>query len=739
MWPGWLWLLMGSLAWFAVSCGPQGAPNPKFTVNPAEGVAPLTVLCQNQTPQRYPLGLFAVKWRWEFGDGTPDSTETGPLHTFEQPGEYTVRLTASTPLGSRSAEQTVRVFAPDESDDGGDGGDGGGGDGGGGDGGGGTQEVQPSFTRAFSVSACSPGLPVDITLTLEYSGTASITALGLVETLPPDWVFEGIVSGTVDNARQNGRDLEFAWISIPAFPVSLTYRVRAPADLSGNQVFSGTLFYRFDAGSLSYGPVIGELPATTGNGSTGTDASAMLIRKFSTDGVYTPGEPVTVVLTAAYTGIFPLSSIGIRETLPPGWTLGNVSGDCAPPVFRQNGQDAEFAWIDIPPLPCSFTYQVWPPPDASGQAGFTGTILFRTIATELTSGPFVGTLYPAAPTDPSDPRVTVPSVTGLDLDAASAALAGSGLVQGDVFWEHRTDTPADRVAAQFPPAGASVLPGSAVLLTVSLGPPANPETDYAAETVVNLRRSPLVAFEPGGTVSISVSFDKRGGRQVSTLTLQETLPEGWTFSGMESGGDPGVQPEIGASGTLVFSWTAPETFPFTAVYRISPPAQVNGIPAISGTVQYQFADGSVGAGIPAESRLVPLGGLDTMVAAQLSAISPECFTPGEDQQITITLSRAGGTALSALGAVLTLPEGWIWGGILNGSAPPIIRADGSAVEFAWITPPALPLTFTARITAPAAVSEDRAVFSCQAQGRLAAGGALYGPVDGLAVPRRIAP
>lgn len=49
-----------------------------------------------------------LKRRWRFGDGSSASGRS-PTHTYEKPGEYTVRLTASNEVGEDSRRLTVRV------------------------------------------------------------------------------------------------------------------------------------------------------------------------------------------------------------------------------------------------------------------------------------------------------------------------------------------------------------------------------------------------------------------------------------------------------------------------------------------------------------------------------------------------------------------------------------------------------------------------------------------------------
>ena len=64
--------------------------------------------------------------------------------------------------------------------------------------------------------------------------------------------------------------------------------------------------------------------------------------------------------------------------------------------------------------------------------------------------------------------VSVPEVSGMAQDEATAALADAGLVAVPVE-AYSADVPKGQVIAQEPPAGARVSPLSEVLITVSLG------------------------------------------------------------------------------------------------------------------------------------------------------------------------------------------------------------------------------------------------------------------------------
>ena len=86
---------------------PPEAPVAAFTPSVTSGTRPLTVTFTNQTTGN------ATAFAWDFqNDGTPDSSEQNPTFTFEQAGTFTVRLTASGPGGSSTAEATISVANP---------------------------------------------------------------------------------------------------------------------------------------------------------------------------------------------------------------------------------------------------------------------------------------------------------------------------------------------------------------------------------------------------------------------------------------------------------------------------------------------------------------------------------------------------------------------------------------------------------------------------------------------------
>lgn len=86
---------------------PPVAPLALFSATPLTGIAPLEVAFTDESlPGTEPLTFL----RWDFGDGTT-STEAAPVHTYTEPGTYTVTLTLASVSGVNTRTRTdyVRV------------------------------------------------------------------------------------------------------------------------------------------------------------------------------------------------------------------------------------------------------------------------------------------------------------------------------------------------------------------------------------------------------------------------------------------------------------------------------------------------------------------------------------------------------------------------------------------------------------------------------------------------------
>ena len=95
----------------------------------------------------------------------------------------------------------------------------------------------------------TPGQPADITVRMEYSGDGPVTALGLMQDLPPGWAYQDAVGGDrpVVAPKPGTRGaVTFAWIQPPVFPFVFTFRAvpdaaaAAPAPLRAQAVFRKT-------------------------------------------------------------------------------------------------------------------------------------------------------------------------------------------------------------------------------------------------------------------------------------------------------------------------------------------------------------------------------------------------------------------------------------------------------------------------------------------------------------------
>lgn len=65
-----------------------------------EGEAPLTI----QFKADVEGGKAPLTYVWKFGDGTPDSTEADPKHTYEKPGKYRADLEVKDSSGDQDSD-----------------------------------------------------------------------------------------------------------------------------------------------------------------------------------------------------------------------------------------------------------------------------------------------------------------------------------------------------------------------------------------------------------------------------------------------------------------------------------------------------------------------------------------------------------------------------------------------------------------------------------------------------------
>ena len=80
----------------------------QFTASTTSGITPLEVQFTDASSNG-PTG-----WQWDFdNDGSVDSTGQNPLHTFADPGTFTVVLTASNAVGQHTSVKEAYITVLD--------------------------------------------------------------------------------------------------------------------------------------------------------------------------------------------------------------------------------------------------------------------------------------------------------------------------------------------------------------------------------------------------------------------------------------------------------------------------------------------------------------------------------------------------------------------------------------------------------------------------------------------------
>jgi len=80
-----------------INVGPSGGINADFSANPTTGMPPLAVQFKDLSSGK------PTMWAWDFGDGGTDMV-ANPLHIYQKPGMYNVKLTASSQTGGSSTK-----------------------------------------------------------------------------------------------------------------------------------------------------------------------------------------------------------------------------------------------------------------------------------------------------------------------------------------------------------------------------------------------------------------------------------------------------------------------------------------------------------------------------------------------------------------------------------------------------------------------------------------------------------
>ncbi|NLV42279.1 MAG: DUF5011 domain-containing protein [Candidatus Hydrogenedentes bacterium] len=122
---------------------------------------------------------------------------------------------------------------------------------------------------------------------------------------------------------------------------------------------------------------------------------------------YAPGALFQVAVTVNAAGEGTVNAMGLRETVPPGWTLAAVEAAIGDPPDISSPVGAsgtlEFAWITPPALPHTFAYTLAVPEGESGPKRIHGALEYRTTGGALFASPVI--------TETEGPAALAPVIT----------------------------------------------------------------------------------------------------------------------------------------------------------------------------------------------------------------------------------------------------------------------------------------------------------------------------------------
>ena len=669
-------------------------PRADFDASPRTGTAPVGV----QFTDASVAGTDAITgWVWEFGDGAT-SNEQHPMHTYTAPGGYTVKLTVTAGSATDTATQAGFVTVNPG------------------------QPVIPVLARTFSAAQYAPGATLDVTLSLDYPAT-DITALGITEQLPANWTFQGVVGGTSPSLARidpiTGA-LELVYVTIPAFPFGVTYRLLVPADAAGTQTFRGKALYRTDGPQLETEAVVSTIdaqPAVEGEGEGEGEAQVV-------DGVYTAdfstGDHGWVAGFAdlpadhepAYWGL----ESGLRAA--PVQTLAAAN---ALYIAGNNHSDDLFMYFKrhVTGLAPNSTYRVefqssFFSPYRQGSVGIGGSpadsVYLKAGATTIepatvnvgedwlamnidkgnqsvagADAVVLGTI--GKPDDGTDDYVLLTRQSTENFSVTTDAEGGLWLFFG-------TDSGFEGITSLY-------YTGFKATFSVYTSPTA------ASATVLSVKHTVSTGdtYTPGQSLDVTLRVGGVGLQPLTALSCRETLPAGWTYEGLVSGPFPETLPSAG-DGEPQFGWTSfVPRVPFTLTYRVSVPEGQTGLKDVAGFLMY-------GGGtwmLPSNTDVVqlrPTTGNDTFVSLARQVSPPGIYYPGQPVDITLRFEKHGALDLYGLVGADTIPPGWTVQGVDGASPPPIwkVLAGGGGVEYGWVTVPEFPVEFTYHLLPPVGAS-----------------------------------
>lgn len=236
------------------------------------------------------------------------------------------------------------------------------------------QQGAVTLSRTVSTAKFQPGGLVVVTLTIGYTGTTELTALGGYETIPTGWRasdFTGPNRPDVMEVNSSSGRLEYAYIALPGtYPLVFKYTLRAALGDTQDRSVSGRAIYRVGSGNEQQ-----SAEATTALFYDAPQDDTLTMTR-TAGPTYTAGTPLPVTVTLDHTGTGMLSEFVVRESLPAGWQVVAPSGEGAPNSFTVDAKTnvVRFGFAALPAFPATFTYQVIPLVNVTGAKKITGAV-----------------------------------------------------------------------------------------------------------------------------------------------------------------------------------------------------------------------------------------------------------------------------------------------------------------------------------------------------------------------------
>jgi hypothetical protein len=385
----------------------------------------------------------------------------------------------------------------------------------------------------------------------------------------------------------------------------------------------------FTAAALPPGTYEGDITVTGGT-SVKTVHVTLNVTRFLAErrfpaGCYKPGDSVDVSVTLDPGAGGVVTSLAVYETLPAGWQFESVLSSPAPDLYPRPGstETLQFSWLDIPSFPHTLIYRVTVPGGAAYDTYcFTGTTAYRTDGSEA-SVPIYGEAclevgdccVPHQADQDGDWHISLaPELTRLIqfYNLRSYHCQGGtedGYTPGagsTTCTPHQADQNGDWVIQLSPELTRLIQFYNSDGYRCAEGT----EDGYApglarrksatAPGALSAQRYVAAAPTAGArTLDVSITLTHTDPAALTSLSISERLPAGWTFAGVVSKSAPALQPPTGTTGALDFAWiTVPAQWPFTLTYRVSLPAGAVGGNLLAGTASWREDAGEVSTPTP---------------------------------------------------------------------------------------------------------------------------------------------